>query len=362
MLMQKARDMGVAVMFDVVLNNFGPNEARDFRVFKPLSKEEYFHGGYGNHCMVNKSGRSWSYGDKYMASAQQQLDEESCWLDSEGGALADLNQENPIVNEKLLTWISSLVTKFNPDGIHVQDANHMSKVFLQQLKAVLPMTWIVADVTGPDQSIEYLASYQLTDKPPHPSAGGPSPPPMPRIYGEKWVTSTLPPVIPKHDPAALADRAYGPVLDGVMNYPLFYKLRSMFHNTTTRNLDNFKNFWDTYKRMSSAFHEVGANMNFVDMHTMIRWFYYSPEWSTYKAALVMAFFLPGVPMSIYGAEQNVKGGTHPWHIRQPMWSDTLGYDETAPLYQWMRHLNLARQRTLEILDDEHIDEITHWRF
>jgi glycosidase/glycogen synthase len=385
-LMQKARSMKMAVMFDVVVNNVGPNPQHDFGVFSPFNESRYYHNDYDNfsHCEdVNREDYFLPLRKSGNNTVASQLLREKCWRVGKEGSLADLNQDAPDVSETLFKWIQSLKDKFQFDGLHVSGANYVSKAFLQQLKTkVLPDTWVVADVTAKGQSLSYLASYQYTEHLPFEvrksvSSTSLKSTPYPP-YGYKWPTSTTPPSPLFFDPSTSADGVYGQIVDGVLNYPLFFTLRSIFQDVdpaakrfryyVSYSGDNgdpklsMKVFWDEWQVIQSAFQDIGGNMNFVDMHNMPRWFMHSPAWPTYKAALVLAFMLPGVPMSVYGAEQNVKGingGESNHHIRQPMWSGTRGYDEMSHMYQWTRQLIAARSAMLEDVSDELLDDISN---
>jgi len=295
--MQAARGAGVAVMLDIVVNHMGPpSQGSSFFEFDPFNSTDHYHGTLSSHCSATDTGVS-----------QQQR--ETCWLAN----LGDLKQENPYVTDQLLQWAYGLQKTYNFDGIRIDTVPYVPKMFFQKLKSgPLQGTYAVGECLVPI-SMEAVAGYQWSND----------------------------------------EGVYGPLLDGVLNYPLYDALRECFQNGGP-----LRDLLSTWQQINSTFHDVGALGNFAENHDQPRWLLGNADVSTYQNALTFTFMSPGVPIAYYGTEQGMAGQEDDNGKRQPLWQHG-GYNQQAPLYQWTARLVAARKTMLKSLSDQSIDSVSY---
>lgn len=361
-LIATAHSKNIMVMFDGVLNHVGPKtrgkEPSDFSDYAPLSEEEYFHGGWklatsdgtdNDGCGdAEFSSFNFSQGHCLNKCAPDQYFREVCWSGEADSQLPDLRQEHPKVQKMLMNQIKNDLAVFKFDGFRIDAAAYMNKTFLRTIKKeALIDTYVVAEVAVVETT-EYIASYQYTKE-------------------AKFLRD-----LAEGDRERIrADHIQGPIVDGVLNYELFYALRRAFnanyvqgegehHYDQENNQGSLVDFKHAWQKLRATYLDIGANMNFIDSHDKTRWLHDSNYWDTYKNALTVAFFLPGIPLALYGAEQGIRGGTEDNDIRQALWSDSPGYDQSSHLYQWTRRLVAARKVMLDGLSDDELDSIQHF--
>lgn len=295
--MKTAKQQGIAVMLDIVGNHMGPPKDDSYSEMSPFNSPDHYHGTLSSHC---------------AAGGTDENKLETCWLAN----LADLKQENPYVTQQLLAWMQGLQDKYNFDGIRIDTVPYVNKQFWHALKTQpLNNTYAVGEVLVQNQALDYLAGYQHSN-------------------GDEGVN--------------------GPLLDGILNYPLFNALRNTFQRG--QGMDQLK---QTVQAISSAFADAGALGTFAENHDQPRWLLGNGDWTLYRNGLTCVMMLPGVPIAYYGTEQGMAGGQSDNDKRQPLWSHG-GYDTTAPLYQWTSRLVKARKAMLSSLTDADIDVISHF--
>jgi glycosidase/glycogen synthase len=316
-LIEDVHSRGMAMIVDIVLNHVGPNPTNDtdanpFAQYAPFNDTKYFHGDFKTNCVATDS------------MVRQQHQRETCWLENN----PDLRTEDSATADLLFSWVDRLVNDFKIDGVRLDAVPYMGKGFLQTLKQVhLKDTWAVGECLVSNEPWDFTGSYQFTSD--------------------------------DMSVDAVADGVMGPVLDGVLNYFLWGQIQGIFHDDNAGKQEGpLGNLVEQYAEWQKVFKDLGANGNFVDCHDQPRWHWHSPEWSTYKNAFATAFFMPGVPIAFYGAEQGIKGSQEDYNIRAPMW--LTGYHTDHPLYQWTRRTIIARRFMLAKLDDEHIDDMRHF--
>jgi len=320
-LINKAHEKGVAVMVDTAPNHMGPDPSvGDFKSYYPFNSPEHFHKPMGYDCQAPG-----------VTQAQRELG----WMG--GGVLPDLNQDHAFVRSQLLVFLETLVHKFGIDGLRVDAVPYVNKTFLQELKLKLPRTFIIGEAVIPGSSLEYTASYQYT--------------------------------LPNTSPDANADGVQGQVLDGILNYPLWVCIRRTFGaSSMPAHQLPLSAFAECWRNIQAAAHDVSAWGNYIDSHDVARWFRVSPDPVTYQNGFVAALFFPGIPISYYGAEQNIVGGGDPSYIdkvppfpseeaRAPLWIH--GYNQKSDLYQWTKRAVLSRATVLRELPDAQLDELQH---
>lgn len=335
-LMEAAHARGMAVLLDTVLNHMGPTffapeapDGSDFGMYSPFNAQEHYHGNPRKH--LNAQG-------PYVA----QRDREHGWLGFVQGLLPDLNHENPFVTEQLMDFVQHTVAKYKFDGVRIDAAPYVNKSFYQQLKQRLGDLYLFGEVIVERKGYAYLYSYQFTES---------GPPPLPQgelSAEEKGYQKRL----LAHDPDIYLDGVSGNVLDGIENLQLFHALRDVLASNKSP-LAHVKDIWGEVNRAAK---DLSACVNFIDGHDDSRWFNVTQDVRSYHSAVVVDYFLPGVPVSYYGAEQHMHGpggfGTN--GSRYPLWNH--GYARTD-LYKWTGRAVRARKAALESLPDGQLGEV-----
>mmetsp|Transcript_25616 Transcript_25616/g.19374 ORF Transcript_25616/g.19374 Transcript_25616/m.19374 type:complete len:121 (+) Transcript_25616:382-744(+) len=96
-------------MVDVVANHVGP-VGTDYSKIYPLNQASHYH----DNCQINDWSNQWEV--------------ENCRL----ADLPDLNHENDWVASYLQSWVSSLVSTFNFDGIRIDTIPEVPKWFWKE--------------------------------------------------------------------------------------------------------------------------------------------------------------------------------------------------------------------------------------
>ena len=224
-------------MVDVVVNNVGPVGTNYLKV-TPFNKAEHYHD-----CVVRDPTNQEEY--------------ENCSL----GGLPDLKQENDYVTQKLLDWISDLITKYNIDGIRINTVNAVPKWFLDSFREAAGVFQIGEVFSG---DINYVADYQ------------------------------------NH-------------LDSVFNYPLYYTIESSFCGS----FYNLEGYW-AFIRSKYPFPEYTAT--FLENHDNSRFLNRCNDRSKFTNAVIFSLLWEGIPVFYYGGEQYYSGGLHP-NNREPLWDN-----------------------------------------
>lgn len=296
-LMGAAKQRGIAVMLDIVANHMGPpSSGNDYHEFTPFNSTDHYHGTLQSHCQAE--------------NAKDDQTREVCWLAN----LGDLKQENEFVSQQLVAWMQGLQKQYAFDAVRIDTVPYVGRPFWHTMQSqALRGTYSVGEVLCDDGSLPFLSSYQT----------------------------------------AKGSEGYsGPLLDGVLNYPLFFSLRSALQ----QGQGGIAGILSTVKDIQSNFADPGALGNFVENHDQPRWLLGNKDTSTYKNGLVAAFFLPGVPIAYYGTEQGMAGGESDNDKREPLWRHG-GYDTNAPLYTWTALVVQARKAMLKSLKPEDIDTV-----
>ncbi|CAG9322929.1 unnamed protein product [Blepharisma stoltei] len=182
---------------------------------------------------------------------------ENCWLAS----LPDLNQTVPYVGNTLLSWISWIVTTYNIDGLRIDTCMEVPTWFWSQF-AKASGVYTVCEVDNP--SISTNAGYQG-------------------------------------------------IVDGTLNYPLYYLIRDLFQQG--QSMYNARSFM---QQASSAFSNLNYLGNFVDNHDNPRFLYQYNMINRFQNAIAWSMTWPGIGILYYGDEQAYAGGNDPYN-REILW-------------------------------------------
>lgn len=164
---------------------------------------------------------------------------ENCWL----ADLPDLDQNSPFVKRTLIDWIRHLVAEFKFDGIRIDTILEVPANFWLDFTRA-------AGVFAMGEA--FHAGYQYV--------GG-----------------------------------YQNVIDGVLNYPLYYKLKEIFGAKQSMSL-----FTTHYVEMGKHFKNQDLLGNFVDNHDNSRFLNEYNDTRMFKAALAFTIASRGIPFTYYG--------------------------------------------------------------
>mmetsp|Transcript_149573 Transcript_149573/g.260971 ORF Transcript_149573/g.260971 Transcript_149573/m.260971 type:complete len:631 (+) Transcript_149573:64-1956(+) len=344
-LLAECRRRNIAVMLDTVYNHMGPpyfldtGRPTDFdwivKQYSPFNKKEYFHQSYMVHCWAE-------------APDATQREREICWMGVLEGAVSDLAHEHPFVSDQFIQWTKHLVDKYHIDGIRADAVPYVNKTFWQRLKReALADTYIVGEVVVKQVLEDYSASYQNT--------------PEHLVMSQKCQSEV------NHGPDCLkavefsraaiqADHVTGDILDGLLSTIMKSWIRKVFQTKDGTYENSLEEFAGMYNYVYNVYKNLGNGAIFIDTHDDARWLHKSPDWRTYQTAITMTFFLPGVPIAYYGAEQGMVGpggfGTNA--SRAPLWDHS--YDTQHALYRFTSRLVKARQAAISALGDEYLDD------
>ena len=245
------------VMVDVVANHVGP-VGTDFSKITPFNKAEYYH----DWCDITDWSNQWQV--------------ENCRL----CGLPDLKQENTWVTEKLLSWITDIVKKYNFDGIRIDTIMEVPKSFWDKFRKSAGVFQIGEAFDG---RLDYVADYQ------------------------------------NH-------------LDSVFNYPLYYTIKSSF-------CGSFRNLEGYFMNSRSHFPHPEYMATFVENHDNPRFLNQCNDVGKFTNAAIFSLLWEGIPVFYYGGEQYFKGGADP-NNREPLWNN---YNTKSTLYGLLKITNTLRK-------------------
>ena len=261
-LVKEAHQMGMWIMVDVVANHMG-GVIGDINTFSPFNQNNHYHDctGCDSNCDITDFNTLFSENCEHCRLA----------------GLPDLNQDNSFVSSMLNTWIKSLVSDFNFDGIRVDTVPEVKPAFWHTFNEAAGC-YAVGEVFNGDP--KYVAPFQ------------------------------------------------GAALDGILSYPMFFQIRNVFTGQ-----QSFKQLQQLSDDMPNQFQDVTLLGTFVDNHDNVRFLNIKNDRTLYKNALIHVLFSSGIPIIYYGTEQGFSGGNDP-ECREILWSSN--YDTTNDLYQFIK--------------------------
>ena len=231
------------MMVDVVANHVGPigTNLAGVGQINPFNQASYYHP----FCNIN-------WNDQWSV--------QNCWL----ADLPDLNQSVQYVSDGLLAWVSSIIKKYNIDGLRIDTCPEVPMSFWAQYSKAAGV-YTVCEVF--DGSIQTNAGYQGS-------------------------------------------------VDATLNYPLYYLLQDLFKNGANMS-DKSRAFMSQAK---SAFKNMNVEGNFVDNHDNARFLYQYNKINRFQNAIAWSMTWPGIPILYYGDEQAYAGGNDP-NNREILWTN-----------------------------------------
>ncbi|GLA12913.1 hypothetical protein AnigIFM62618_009428 [Aspergillus niger] len=132
------------------------------------------------------------------------------------------------------------------------------------------------------------------------------------------------------------DCPYQEVLDGVLNYPIYWQLLYAFESSS----GSISNLYNMIKSVASDCSDPTLLGNFIENHDNPRFASYTSDYSQAKNVLSYIFLSDGIPIVYAGEEQHYSGGKVPYN-REATWLS--GYDTSAELYTWIATTNAIRK-------------------
>ncbi|KAJ5894934.1 glycoside hydrolase superfamily [Penicillium taxi] len=201
-------------------------------------------------------------------------------------ALPDLYTEHEDVQTLLENWASSAIDTYSIDGLRIDAAKHVTPSFLKNFGDKVG-GFMTGEVLEQDPNI--ICSYQ-----------------------EKYIES-LP------------------------NYPIYYAMLEAF------TLGNVSRLGQISQVMKSSCPDVTALSMFSENHDQARIASKTKDMSLAKNILAFTILFDGVPLIYQGQEQHLSGNGVPGN-REAIWLSDGGYNTDAPLYKFIKTLNLIRRQ------------------
>ncbi|EFX05166.1 O-glycosyl hydrolase [Grosmannia clavigera kw1407] len=220
-----------------------------------------------------------------ISNYENQTEVEDCWLGDSSVSLPDLNTSQTAVQDIWYSWVSSLVTNYSVDGLRIDTVKHVQKSFWSGFNDAAGV-YCVGEVFDGDP--DYACAYQK-------------------------------------------------YLDGLLNYPIYYPLISVFSGSGTSS--SISSLYSMVASVAADCTDATLLGTFVENHDNPRFASYTTDYSLAKNALVFLFLSDGIPIVYAGQEQHYSGGADPAN-REATWLS--GYNITAELYVFLRTTNKIR--------------------
>ncbi|KAJ5221488.1 uncharacterized protein N7469_010375 [Penicillium citrinum] len=212
---------------------------------------------------------------------------QNCWLGDSTVSLPDLNTEREDVKNLWYDWVGSLVSNYSIDGLRVDTVRHVQKDFWPDFNKAAGV-YCVGEVF--DGDADYTCPYQE-------------------------------------------------VMDGVLNYPIYFPLLKAF-KSTSGSMSDLYNMINTVKSKCSDSTLLG---NFVENHDNPRFASYTDDMALAKNVAAFTIMADGIPIIYAGQEQHYNGGSDPYN-REAVWLS--GYNTDSALYKLIAKANAIRSHAI----------------
>ncbi|KAJ6072642.1 hypothetical protein N7467_010727 [Penicillium canescens] len=253
-----------------------------------------------NHMGYDGSGDSVNYAvfdpfneKKYFHSYcevndySNQTNVQDCWLGDTTVSLPDLDTGREDVQSMWYNWVGSLVSNYSIDGLRVDTVKHVEKSFWPGYNKAAGV-YCIGEVF--DGDAHYTCPYQE-------------------------------------------------VMDGLLNYPMYYPLLGAF-KSTSGSMSDLYNMINTVKSTCADSTLLG---NFVENHDNPRFASYTDDMSLAKNAAAFTIMADGIPIIYAGQEQHYSGGSDP-NNREATWLSK--YNTNSELYQLIAKANAIRNQAI----------------
>ncbi|KAF3389655.1 Alpha-amylase A type-3 [Penicillium rolfsii] len=288
-------DRGMYLMVDVVANHLGYKGAGtnvDYGIFDTFNSKDHFH----SYCEIT--------------DYSNQTNVEDCWLGDTIVSLPDLNTESETVQNIWYNWVGSLVSNYS--------SKQPNNGFTMNL-------WLTVNDEVDGLRIDTVKHVQKGFWPGYNRAAG--------VYcvGEVF------------DGDAAYTCPYQEVMDGLLNYPMYYPLLRAFQSTSGSMSDLYEMI-NTVKSTCSDSTLLGT---FVENHDNPRFASYTNDMSLAKNAAAFTIMADGIPIIYAGQEQHYSGGSDPAN-REAVWLS--GYSTESELYKLIAKANAIRSHAINESD------------
>jgi alpha-amylase len=287
-LSDEVHKRGMYLMVDVVTNDYaypGAGAKVDYSTFNPLNSEEYFH----KFCWIS------DYEDATNA--------EQCWLGDNNVALADVDTENPTVQNIYNEWVRDLVGNYSIDGLRIDAAKHVNKPF-----------WLSFTEAAGVFTIGEMDDQNIT-----------------------WACSFM-------------DDA----LSSILNYPIYTPMIESFNSKDAAMFPVFGAFTNVTDNCTDST-VLGT---FTENQDVPRFPSITPDMELAKNIIAFSMLSDGIPMIYNGVEQHFNGTNDP-HNREALWLS--GFDQNATLYEYITMLNKVRNNYVKVVENV-TNYSDYWKF
>ncbi|KGO56903.1 Alpha-amylase, fungi [Penicillium expansum] len=212
---------------------------------------------------------------------------QNCWLGDNKVSLPDLDTQSTEVQDIWYDWVGSLVSNYSIDGLRIDTVKHVQKDFWPGYNKAAGV-YCVGEVF--DGDVDYTCPYQE-------------------------------------------------VMDGVLNYPIYYPLLKAFQSTSGSMTDLY-NMINTVKSTCKDSTLLGT---FLENHDNPRFASVTNDIALAKNAATFTIMADGIPIVYAGQEQHYSGGEDPAN-REALWLS--GYNTDSELYKLIATANGARNQAI----------------
>ena len=216
---------------------------------------------------------------------------ENCWLGSDNVELPDLDTSREDVKEIWYAWIKSFVKTYNIDGLRIDTLKHVQKDFWPEF-ADAAGVYAVGEVAHSDS--QYTCPYQ-------------------------------------------------DVVDGLLNYPLWYAITDAFKSPQ----GSMKDLAEKTQEIKDICFDSTLLANFLENHDQPRFPSHTQDPALIKNAIAFTMLGDGIPIIYQGQEQGYSGEGPFDTNREAVWLS--GYKTEGNLYQFIAVMNHIRNWASEDL-------------
>ncbi|KAJ6096647.1 alpha-amylase [Penicillium sp. IBT 16267x] len=217
---------------------------------------------------------------------------EKCWEGDMIVSLPDLNTESTTAQNIWNDWITDLVSTYSIDGLRIDSVLEVQKDFWAGFEAAAGV-YCVGEVDNGDPTL--VCPYQE-------------------------------------------------VMDGVLDYPMYYPLLRAFESTS----GSISGLYDMINTVKSDCSDSTLLGTFIENHDNPRFASYTEDMSLAKNVAAFTIMSDGIPIIYAGQEQHYNGGSDPYN-REATWLS--GYNTNSELYKLIAQANAVRNKAIYQAED-----------
>ncbi|KAI4186351.1 MAG: hypothetical protein L6R41_003547 [Letrouitia leprolyta] len=235
-----------------------------------------------NHNGWSGTSSTVNYSDDYL---HNQTAVEQCWLGNDIVSLPDVNTTDPFVIQTYNSWIKSVTSVFAVDGLRIDTVKHVEKPFWPSFRSAAGI-YSMGEVL--DGDVNYTCSYQEE-------------------------------------------------LDGLLNYPLYFRMIDAFRDTD----GNMTALSLAMTAIQESCQDPTLLGTFSENHDNPRFLSHTNDMHLNMNVIAFTLLAGGIPIIYQGQEQGFSGGNDPSN-REALW--TSSYSTQSTLYQFITSINQLRNR------------------